>query len=124
MAVARPQGKEIEPPIWPLLDDAALDAVRIDYDPEIDYLYVFLSGEPRHAVWDPRPDGDTWVGLRLVGVGDWTNEVVGIMIEHFRLHVVKVHPRWEDLLDASGATRRQLLRDLIADVAAMTVGAN
>lgn len=121
MAVTVPQPHVLEPPAWPSLDDAALDSVRVEYDPEIDYLYVFLYGDPLPAVWDPRPDGDTWVGLRLVD-DDWVDEVVAIMIEHFRLHVVRVHPRWEPVLAATGAARRAAVRDLIADVAAMPIG--
>jgi hypothetical protein len=114
--------RAIELPLWPSLDEAALESVRVDYDPAIDYLYVFLYGAPLPAVWDPRPDGDTWVGLRLVGDDDWTNEVVGIMIAHFRRHAVKAHPGWQEMPTATGKTRNELLGRLIADVAAMPLG--
>ena len=121
MAVIASQAEVMEPPAWPSLDDAALDSIRVDYVPEIDYLYVFLSGKPLPAVWDPRPDGNTWVGLRLVSDDDWIDEVVGIMVAHFRRHAVRNHPRWGKLLKATDSARRELLRGLIADVAAMPV---
>jgi hypothetical protein len=111
----------MEPPAWPQLDATALESVGVTYDPKIDYLYVHLYGKPVPAVWDPRPDGDTWVGLRLVDDGDWADEVVGIMVAHFRSHAVQVHPRWEGALTAAGAARTQSLIGLIADVAKMPV---
>jgi hypothetical protein len=119
MAVRAPQAETMKPPVWPLLNNSALDSIRVDYDPKIDYLYVFLYEHPMPAVWDPRPDGDTWVGLRLVGDDDWVDEVVGIMVEHFRLHAVNEHPHWGTLLDATGEEKRAALRAFIADGAAM-----
>jgi hypothetical protein len=104
---------------WPALDDAALDGVIVDYAPDIDYLYVFLAEKPVAAVWDLRADNLTYVGLRLVGDDEWTNEAVGIMVENFRLVASREHPGWERVLTAEGEARRAALRNLIADVAAM-----
>jgi hypothetical protein len=119
MADTMTQVAPVRPPVWPSLDQAALESVQVDYNPTIDYLYVFLFGAPQPAVWDPRPDGDTWVGLRLVDDDDWVDEVVGIMIAHFRRHAVKAHPGWQEIPTATGRTRTELLGRLIADVAAM-----
>jgi hypothetical protein len=119
MAITVPQHGTTERPVWPKLDADALNSVRVDYDPRIDYLYIHLHGEPLSAVWDPRPDGDTWVGLRLVGEDDWADEVVAIMVAHFRRHAVRMHPKWEDVLSSKGAERAESLRAMIADVAGM-----
>jgi hypothetical protein len=122
MAETMTQAAAMKPPVWPSFDEAALESVRVDYNPTTDYLYVFLYGAPRPAVWDPRPGGDTWVGLRLVGDDDWVDEVVGIMIAHFRRHAVKAHPRWQEIPTATGKTRTELLGCFIEDVAAMPLG--
>ncbi|MEA2586476.1 MAG: hypothetical protein QOF33_4561 [Thermomicrobiales bacterium] len=121
MALTLPQEEIVEPPVWPSMDDAALDTIRVDYNRKIDYLYVFLYGKPLPAVWDPRPDGNIWIGLRLVGDDDWVDEVVGIMVAHFRRHAVRELPRWGKVLTATGSARRESLRGMIADVAAMPV---
>jgi hypothetical protein len=104
--------------IWPEVDDQSLDCVRVDDVADIDYLYVFLLGEPMPAVWDPVGDGDAYVGLRAVG-DDVTDEVIGIMIGQFRQAVLGRHPDWAPVVTETGQARRAALRGLIRDVAAM-----
>jgi hypothetical protein len=119
MAVTMPDTDTAEAIAWPPLDDASIDRVIVDYDKGIDYLYLFLAEKPVAAVWDLRADNRTYVGLRLVGENEWTNEAVGIMVEHFRLVALRERPHWGLVLTESGDARRAALRQLIADVAAM-----
>lgn len=119
MAVTMPSTDTADSIDWPPFDDIALDRVFVTYNAEIDYLYIFFAENPVAAVWDLRADNTTYVGLRLTGDDEWTNEAVGIMVEHFRLVALRPHPHWQRVLTARGDARRAALRLLIADVAAM-----
>jgi hypothetical protein len=103
---------------WPNLNSAMIDRVKVDYDADADHLYLFFDGAPSPAVWDPPAGGETWIGLRAVGE-TWTGQVVGVMVEHFKLRAIKQHPSWSRVLTAHGDLRAQAVRRLIADVAVM-----
>jgi hypothetical protein len=119
MAVTIPETEAADALVWPTLDDTALDRVRVDDVSTIDYLYVFLTGTPPHAVWDPRAEPGVWVGLLMDGEDDWTDEVVAIMVANFCHSALRRHPGWKRVVTETGQSRRAALRELIADVAAM-----
>ena len=129
MAVRAPQPEpdEIEPIVWPDLTALDLDRVTVSYDAEIDYLYVHLYGRPLPAVWDPR-EGGAWLGLRLEAGDETTGEVVGVMVEHFRVRAMHEHPSWRGLIELSGVAshaapslpdRRAVLAQFLDEVMAL-----
>lgn len=119
MAIIAPKTDSLASAIWPELDDAALDRIRVDDVTDIDYLYVFLHGEPLPAVWDPVGDGDASIGFRSENDDDSTDEVIGIMVGQFRQSVLSRHPDWERVTTTTDGARRVALRQMIADVAEM-----
>ena len=119
---------------WPALDACALDRVVLDYDPEIDPLYVFLTGSPVPAVQIPMSDGDTYVGVRLLPNDSPTDEAVTVMVEAFRRRALAIHRDWQDPAELVPMTpgarpapaeppieRRAILSHFTAEVAAMGV---
>jgi len=121
LAVKKPQTGIAEALKWPPLDDEAIDRIAVRDESTIDSLYLHLVGSPLPAVWDPRDEDEVWIGLRLDD-GNITNEVVGIMVENFRLAALRKHPEWADVLTDDDETRRQAIRGLVAAVAEMPVG--
>ena len=106
---------------WPPLDDEAIDRIAVRDESAIDSLYLHLVGKPVPAVWDPQDEDEVWIGLRLDD-GNVTNEVVGIMVENFRLAALHKHPEWAEVLTDDHETRRQAVRKLVAAVAEMPAG--
>jgi len=122
MAVGLPATETPDTFIWPELDDEELDRIRVKDASSIDYLYVFLTGAPVPAVWDPREEPGVWVGLRMTGEDEWTNEVVAVMIANFRHAALRRHPDWRQVIATAGEERRMALRRFIAEVAKIPGG--
>jgi hypothetical protein len=121
MAMMTRRGGTSEALKWPPLDDEAIDRIAVRDESTIDSLYLHLVGTPLPAVWDPRDEDEVWIGLRLDD-GNVTNEVVGIMVENFRLAALQKHPEWAKVLTGDHETRRQAVRELVAAVADMPAG--
>jgi hypothetical protein len=107
---------------WPLLEEEDLDHLTISYDESLDTLYLFFEGKSTPAVWSLRDDNRSYVGLRLIDSFDWTNEAVGIMVEHFRHVEVQHHPEWVAILATEKENQRVAIRPLIDHIASMPAG--
>ena len=134
MAVTSPHEDDAEQLARPILDARDLDRIAVRYVSDLDTLYVHLYGRSLPAVWDPRGDRDIWIGTRLGADEEITNDVVGIIVEHFRSRALEVYPRWRDVDEiadkvdrpgvisgASAAQRRSSIARFISDVALMGV---
>ena len=76
---------------WP---DVDVTRVAFVYDQPTDTLFADLHGHPLPAVTEPLDGSQGTVSLRVRWDG---NDVIGIMVEGYAKHAVKLYPHWRDL---------------------------
>jgi hypothetical protein len=56
----------------------------VDYDSRADSLLVYFNGKPAPAIWDPLDEHFS------IGLSEDETEVIGLMIEHFRVWLLQM----------------------------------
>lgn len=87
---------------WPVVDAAV---VALSYDALVDTLYVDLPGRPSPSIARVLVGADDAFAGVYPMTHEQSGEVVGIMVEGYLVHAVRVRPAWAALAPLAGVPR-------------------
>lgn len=93
-------------PRWPAVDAAV---VALSYDPLVDTLYVDLPGRPSPSIARVLVGADDSFAGVYPMTHERSGEVVGVMVEGYLAHAVRVRPAWAALAKLAGVPRQAII---------------